>query len=136
MHNTILIPIDIPHAEIGNKLIDLAVLNAEADARIVLLNVVEEIPAWVAAEMPGDIAVKSRQASLDKLQEIAKAAGRKVEVEVKTGHSSRTILEVAEKMNADLIIVASHKPGLSNYFLGSTASKIVAHAKCSVYVER
>ena len=36
----------------------------------------------------------------------------------------------------DLIIVASHRPGLQDYFLGSTAAKVVRHAKCSVLVIR
>jgi nucleotide-binding universal stress UspA family protein len=43
---------------------------------------------------------------------------------------------VAEEKGADLIIIASHRPGLKDYFLGSTAAKVVRHAKCSVLVIR
>jgi len=36
----------------------------------------------------------------------------------------------------DLIIVGSHKPGLQDYLLGSTAARVVRHAMCSVLVGR
>jgi len=43
---------------------------------------------------------------------------------------------VAQEKGVDLIIIASHRPGLQDYFLGSTAAKVVRHAKCSVLVIR
>ena len=52
------------------------------------------------------------------------------------GHSGRTITEYADEINADCIIVGSHKPGLLDYFLGSTAARVVRHAPCSVHVLR
>jgi nucleotide-binding universal stress UspA family protein len=59
-----------------------------------------------------------------------------MDVEVRSGHSYKTILEVAEEKQVDLIIIASHRPGLQDYFLGSTAAKVVRHARCSVLVMR
>ncbi len=59
-----------------------------------------------------------------------------MEVEVRVGHPYKTILEVAEEKEADLIIVASHQPDLQNYLIGSTAAKVVRHATCSVLVVR
>ena len=38
--------------------------------------------------------------------------------------------------NADLIVINSHKPGVEDYFLGSTASRVVRRAPCSVLVLR
>jgi len=55
---------------------------------------------------------------------------------IRSGHASNTILAVAKERGADLIIIASHRPGLQDYFLGSTASKVVRHANCSVLVVR
>lgn len=52
------------------------------------------------------------------------------------GHSGRTIADYAEEIGADLIIAGSHKPGLRDYFLGSTAARIVRHAGCAVHVLR
>lgn len=52
------------------------------------------------------------------------------------GHSSRSLVEYANETGADLIIAGSHKPGLSDYFLGTTAARLVRHAPCTVMVLR
>jgi universal stress protein F len=33
-------------------------------------------------------------------------------------------------------VIASHRPGIQDYFLGSTASRVVRHANCTVHVMR
>ena len=136
MYKTILVPIDMSHIAEGKANIDLAAEHAAAGASIILLNVVEEIPNWAAVELPAGLLDKSLEASQSELKAIAAAAGLKVEVDVRTGHSYNTILDVAEEKKVDLIIIASHRPGLQDYFLGSTASKVVRHANCSVLVVR
>lgn len=117
-------------------MIDFAISHAADDTKIILLYVVEEVPNWAAVSIPADIIDKSLEDARTELKAIATAAGRKMEVEIRTGHSYVTILDAAENKNADLIIIASHRPGLQDYFLGSTAAKIVRHAKCSVLVLR
>ena len=136
MYKTILVPIDMAHVAKGKANIELAAQHAAAGARIILLNVIEDIPNWAAVELPAGLLDKSRESSLSELKAIATATGMEMEVEVHTGHSYNTILEVAEEKNADLIIIASHRPGLQDYFLGSTAAKVVRHANCSVLVVR
>lgn len=59
-----------------------------------------------------------------------------VEAVILKGHSGRAITAHAEKIGADCIVVGSHKPGLQDYFLGSTAARVVRHAPCSVHVLR
>jgi len=136
MYKTILVPIDIANLDKGKSMIDVATTHAGKDTQIILLNVVEEIPNWAAAEIPEGILDKSRQISDEEMNAIAKASGISMDVEVRMGHSYKTILEVAEEKAVDLIIIASHRPGLQDYFLGSTAAKVVRHAKCSVLVTR
>lgn len=136
MFNTILIPIDISQAGESKSVIDIAVANGNADTQVILLDVVEEIPRWAAVELPAHIQDKSLQVSQDELNAVAQAASIKTEVDVRVGHPYHTILEVAEEKKADLIIIASHQPGLQDYLLGSTAAKVVRHAKCSVMVIR
>ena len=53
-----------------------------------------------------------------------------------TGHPERTIVYHTLKTGADCIIVGSHKPGLKDFFLGSTAARIVRYSPCSVHVLR
>ena len=136
MYKTILVPIDIANIAQGKVMIDIAKAHAGKDTQIILLNVVEEIPTWAAAEIPEGILDKSHQTSVDEMNRIAKASGIDVEVEVRLGRSYRTILEFSEEKAVDLIIIASHRPGLQDYFLGSTAAKVVRHAKCSVLITR
>jgi universal stress protein F len=136
MYNTILVPIDMAHAEKGKSTIEIARKLSGEDTQILLLHVIEDIPNWVAAEMPAGILEKSRQSTQEELQAIANAASIKADVLIRSGHPYRTILDKADEEEVDLIIIASHKPGLQDYFLGSTAAKVVRHAKCSVLVVR
>ena len=46
------------------------------------------------------------------------------------------LLQEAADWNADLIVVGSHRPVMSDYLLGSNAKTIVRHAQCSVLVVR
>lgn len=48
----------------------------------------------------------------------------------------REINKAAEEVNADLIIVASHRPDLGDYLLGPNAARVVRHSKRSVLVVR
>ena len=136
MFKTILGPIEMAHVVEGKANIELAAQHAAAGAKIILLNVVEEIPTWAAAELPANLIPESRSRAKAELGAIATATGQELEVEVRDGRSYRTILEVAKEKQVDLIIIASHRPGLQDYFLGSTAAKVVRHATCSVLVIR
>jgi len=49
---------------------------------------------------------------------------------------SSEILRVAEEAGADLIVVGSHRPAMKDYLLGTNASRVVRHARCSVLVAR
>lgn len=136
MYNTILVPIDLAHAERGKPMIEVARRLASEDGTVVLLNVVEAIPAFVEAELPTGTIEKHVEEAQSSLSAMATAANLKAKAEVRAGSAPTAILETAQEIGADLIIVASHKPGLSDYLLGSTAARVVRHAKCSVLVSR
>ena len=136
MYKTILAPIDMAHIDKGKAVIDIAAAQVDKDSHIILLNVVEEIPGWAAVELPSGILEKSLLASRERLETIVSSSGRDMEVVVRMGHSHKTILDVAEEKEVDLIIIGSHQPGMQDYILGSTAAKVVRHAKCSVLVVR
>jgi nucleotide-binding universal stress UspA family protein len=46
------------------------------------------------------------------------------------------ILRVAEEAGSDLIVVGLHRPAMKDYLLGTNASRVVRHARCSVLVAR
>lgn len=76
------------------------------------------------------------ESAREALCSIAATTERKVNIDVRRGHAYSTILKVAEAERDDLIIMASHKPGVKEYFIGSNSSKVVSHADCSVLVVR
>ena len=59
-----------------------------------------------------------------------------IEPVILAGHAGREIPDYADKTGADCIVIGSHKPGLEDFFLGSTSARVVRHAKCAVHVLR
>ena len=136
MYKSILVPVDVSSPDQGKQSLALAHKMGGKDAHITMLAVIEDVPSYVLAQLPlGMIEKAEEKAGLD-LHEIAKAAGVKAELVVRLGHAASTILSLAEDKSVDLIVIASHRPGLQDYFLGSTASRVVRHAPCSVLVMR
>jgi nucleotide-binding universal stress UspA family protein len=136
MYKSILLPIDPSEMERGKAMIDVAQKLAGKDTRIRLLTVVVDIPAFVAAQVPDGIIKTAMSTARETLEGLIGAAGLKADAEVRSGKPGSTILTSADECGADLIIIGSHKPGLEDYFLGSTASRVVRHAQCSVLVMR
>ena len=136
---TILVPIDIAQTEAAAAALELAKDMAKTHAaRLVLLNVLEQVPGYVAAQLPKSFHENALADATKRLNELAAAhalAGS-AEIVVRDGHPSTEILEFAEKTGADMIVIASHDPGLADYFLGSVAGRVVRHAHCSVLVVR
>ena len=62
--------------------------------------------------------------------------GVKVQHIVGEGTIYEVILKMADETNADLIVMASHRPELKDYLLGPNAARVVRHANCSVLVVR
>lgn len=78
-------------------------------------NVMDKLKAFVHKKIPGDIKVKHI---------------------VGNGNVYESILNVAKKIKADLIIVQARRPELRKFLLGPNAARVVRHAECSVLVVR
>lgn len=136
MYKTILLPIDLSEMQRGKMMIDVAQKLATKDTKIRLVSVVIDIPAFVAAQVPNDVIKTAMKTAKETLDALIRAAGIKADSEIRSGKPGPSILSSAEECDADLIIIGSHKPGLQDYFLGSTAARVVRHAQCSVLVMR
>ena len=134
MYETILVPIDLSHLEHGRKTLRLAREIGGKQCRVIGLYVAADIPAYVAAELPKGLLDKNLERALTELNPLADEVG--AQSIVLSGHPPVKILEYAKKIGADLIVIASHRPGLKDYFLGSTAARVVRHAECAVLVDR
>ena len=139
MFKTILVPVDLWHIEKGSDMIERAKYLADTgNARLTLLNVVPEVPSYVISELPPDMHERAVENATADLQAVVRKHDLPIStrIVVKSGNPARVILDQAEAGNFDLIMVASHQPGLRDYLLGSVAGKIVRHARCPVLVLR
>lgn len=135
MYQHILVPLAYAGESDGSSSISVARLLAGDGARITLLHAMEEVPAYAISYLPDDYFDTIRGGVMTDMT--AKAADLpNALAEVVTGNPASAILEYAEAHGVDCIIIASHRPGLQDWFLGSTASRVVRHAKCGVHVLR
>ncbi|MGL4415628.1 universal stress protein [Roseinatronobacter monicus] len=137
MYGRIIVAVDLEQIEQGRELLTRAASLLDAGGEIRLLHVLEEVPGYIAAELPSDISGRRRaEAAVELRAMIDPQDDLRVAHEVRHGAASGQIIQAAEDSGADLIMIASHKPGLRDYFIGSTAARVIRHAKCSVLVER
>ena len=135
MPKSILIPVAIDHEPVLARKIEMARKLLEPGGTITLLTVLEQVSGFVAEF----VTVKSENHLSEKIMERLKdVAGdaSDIECKVETGKPGMKIAEFAQNTGSDLIIVGSHRPGVEDYFLGSTAARVVRRAPCSVYVMR
>lgn len=136
MFSTILVPVDVDHKDWATTALKHVDGVNNENIRIVILHVTYELPGYVTSGLPADLLKENREKLRIELDEFAKRMGKNVVAVICQGKPAARILVEAEKLGADLIVIGSHQPGVGDYFLGSTASRVVRHAKCSVLVSR
>jgi len=82
----------------------------------------------------------AKKVSKEKLQEIAQqylSGGIRHEILTRLGDAAKSILEAAEEVGAELIVMATHgRTGIAHFFLGSVAEQVVREAPCPVLTIR
>ncbi len=136
MYNRIICAVDLSNAAQSKALLERAAKLLSAGGEIRLLHVLEEVPSYIAAELPRDLADRREAETRVELKAMIAGVEARVAPEVRTGAASAQILDSAADSDAELIMIASHKPGMSDYFIGSTAARVVRHAQCSVLIVR
>lgn len=135
MYKNILVPVAVDHGPQLGDILAIARALLASGGKITVLTVAEAIPPYVAQYLPEDQEGRTRETIRSQLAADVAAAGD-VEVRVVTGHAGMTIVDYAGTHGVDCIVMHSHRPGLKDYFLGSTAARVVRHAPCSVHVVR
>lgn len=135
MYKNILLPIVLDHEEGTQLALNAARLLADEGAAFIVMHVMESIPGYVRSQISEETLTQRRndmQKALDKIAtELSGATTALV-----SGHAGQTIVNFADEHDIDCIILSSHIPGIENFFIGSTANKVVHHAHCSVHVIR
>ena len=135
MHQKILIPVSLDHEDLVPQKLTLAKRLLAEGGRIVLVTVLESVPGYVAEF----VTVKEKNTITGKIRgHLEEAAGgdSAISCELLTGKAGVEITRYAEENNVDLIVLGSHKPGVQDYFLGSTAARVARRAPCSVLIVR
>jgi len=133
----IMTPVDLAHiGDLGKSLqcgVDLA---RHYNAEIVYVGVTSSAPS-ATAHNPAEYA--------EKLAEFSAAQSEKhgvtTSAQAITSHDPATdvddaLLDAVKETGADMVIMASHLPKLTDYIWPSNGGKIAAHAACTVMVVR
>jgi nucleotide-binding universal stress UspA family protein len=138
MHSRILVPVDLNNVEKLTKALGIAARTAkENDATVVYVGVVDAVPTSSARSE-----VELMKELLDKFAaEQAKDNGIKTADQITLRHDlhlhvGSEIISSAKEADCDLIIMASHIPGIQDHSFASHAGYVATHAPISVYVVR
>ncbi|ARE40265.1 Universal stress family protein [Rhodovulum sp. P5] len=135
MYKNILVPVAVDHGPHLGEVLGVARAVRAEGGTITVLTVAEAIPPYVSQYLPEGQDAKARDMIREELEGEFQDSPD-VEVRVVTGHAGMTIVDFAKTHGVDCIVMHSHRPGLQDYFLGSTAARVVRHAPCSVHVVR
>ena len=141
MYRNILVPVDLSDKHSWRKALPTAVSLCETfEARLHVMTVVPSFGLPMVGQFfPDGYEAKLRQHAAKQLKEFAATQiadaipTRRI---VSEGKIYQEILKAADVIKADLIVMGSHRPELSDYLLGPNAARVVRHAKCSVMVVR
>lgn len=139
MYSSILVPVDLDEPSSWEKSVLVGLALAQAfGARITLATVV---PDNVAGRQSQWSAIGYRRlldTATARLGSLAAelAVDMNLETRVGSGPIAKGIIELADAVEADLIVLASHRPEMKDWLIGAIASRVVRYAPCSVMVVR
>ena len=140
IYKNILVPVDLAEPAIAKPAIEAACAMArQSGGTVRVVNVLPMTPVMLAEYVPPDFDVQQRKTAEESITAIARDCGLesgRVSGVVRQGGIYHEVLEEAAAINADLIVMTSHRPAMRTYFLGSNAGHVVRYARCSVLVVR
>lgn len=141
MFKTILVPIDLAEPDSSGRALNAAIQMArDYDAT---MHVVTVVPDMGMSIVGGYFPEGFEQKALDETKARLKAyledlvpGDVMAKGHVVHGGIYEQILQIADQLSSDLIVMASHRPAMRDYLLGPNAARVVRHAKQSVLVVR
>ncbi|MBG6245290.1 universal stress protein UspF [Candidatus Symbiopectobacterium sp. 'North America'] len=144
MYKTVLVPIDISENELTQRVVaHVEALAKLHDTYVHFLTVIPSYPYYTTLGVtypPGlpDIEEMKRNTSAAFIEVIKRfnLPEDRIMPHIMTGTPKEQILKLADSLDADLIIIGSHRPSATTFLLGSNAAAVVRHTTCSVLVVR
>jgi nucleotide-binding universal stress UspA family protein len=137
-----LVPVDLSEFTVPLHRAALEVA-ATYSAHIDLLHVIEPLPfpvPLVGAVTIHDLVPDPTERSTEQLTRLVETVRHpdvSVTPHVTEGHAARSIIQQADALGADLIMMASHGlSGIEGFLLGSVTARVARRARCPVLVAR
>lgn len=134
-NKNVLVPFDYSDAAIKGVRTALSMVESKDQLRVVY--VWPQLPEMEAHDALDD-AIRNRrkrESTVAITEALAKADIGGLEIDVLIGDPAHKIVEHAEELGTDFIVIPSHGfTGMKRWFLGSVAERVVRHAKCPVLV--
>jgi nucleotide-binding universal stress UspA family protein len=134
MYKKIIVALSLEHG-ISKRALHAASVLADEGAEILAVHVYEPLQSSVRFYVSKEDLQKARQKTEAMLKERVERHPEVTPI-VLEGHAGQTLIDYANEIAADCLVVGSHRPDLRDYLLGSTAARIVRHASCSVHLLR
>lgn len=140
LYKNILIGLEL-HPNFDKSVVDKAIQFAKQhNAKITLIHVVEHLTAYgMAQAYPAVVGIEQElcdEAKTELNKIIEHYHLKNADIRVELGAPKHVIIDCAEQIQADLIIVGSHGRHGIGLLLGSTANAILHHAPCDVLAVR
>jgi nucleotide-binding universal stress UspA family protein len=141
MYKHIVVPVDLNEESSWRKAVPTAIqLCRTFGAELHLLSVVPDYGMTMVSQyFPEDFEKKAIDGATRDLHALSEKFDTKditVQHVIAHGTIYEEVINTADGVGADLIVMASHRPQLSDYLLGPNAARVVRHAKQSVLVVR
>jgi nucleotide-binding universal stress UspA family protein len=140
MFHRIILGVDLTDdAPVPKGLTEALELAKASGGELRLVNVQPLLPATFMEYVPADFDEEQEKRATDALAAIVAKIdlpASRLSQAVVSGGIYHELLREAAQWRADLVVVGSHRPVMSDYLLGSNAKTIVGHALCSVLVVR
>lgn len=141
MYKNILLTVDLANHQTHGKALETAITLAQTyKACLHVISIVPDFGMSIVGNFfPKDYEKQVLDSANKQLHEFTrKMVPPEIQLQHIVGHGTvyKEIIHYAEKTSCDLIIMAAHRPELSDYLLGPNAARVVRHAKQSVLVVR
>lgn len=137
MYKKIMVPVDLAHASTVEKAIKIAAdLGKLYDAEVFLVGVTATAPG-AAAHDPAEYEQKLEKFAADHSATLGhKLTPKSVLCNDPAAELDEALEDFGKEINVDLVVMASHVPGLMDHLFHSKAGHLAMHTSISVFVVR
>ncbi len=138
-YHSLLVPFD--GSESSKKALTRACELSKVDgAEVSVLYVIpryEEMMDFFKTESVKKSLFQEAEKIVEGAKKLASALGVEIKAVVQEGHAGDKIVEIADTMKHDLIVVGTHGwSGVDKAIMGSTAERVIAYATCPILIAK